>query len=63
MVGSFFGRVAQIANGYGFSGDRCIFDLTRKDYAGWGFNGACFTPFDDKEPGWCKQCVLFRSSS
>ncbi|GAA5985369.1 hypothetical protein JCM10908_006949 [Rhodotorula pacifica] len=33
----------------------CIFDLTTKEYAGWGFNGACFTPFDDTVPGWCKQ--------
>lgn len=37
---------------------RCIFDLTTPDYAGWSYNGACFTPFNDKEQGWCKQCVF-----
>ncbi|GAA5858132.1 hypothetical protein JCM8547_005665 [Rhodosporidiobolus lusitaniae] len=33
----------------------CIFDLTTNDYAGWSYNGACFTPFDQTEQGWCKQ--------
>ncbi|GAA5869501.1 hypothetical protein JCM16303_000492 [Sporobolomyces ruberrimus] len=33
----------------------CIFDLTTPDYAGWAFNGACFTPFNDNAAGWCKQ--------
>jgi hypothetical protein len=42
---------------------RCIFDLTTPDYAGWSYNGQCFTPFDDKQQGWCKQYVFILSSS
>ncbi|GAA5886968.1 hypothetical protein JCM6882_009401 [Rhodosporidiobolus microsporus] len=33
----------------------CLFDLTTPEYAGWAYNGACFTPFDDENQGWCKQ--------
>jgi len=38
---------------------RCIFDLTTSHYAGWAFDGKCFTPFDDHSSGWCKECVSF----
>ncbi|GAA5890091.1 hypothetical protein JCM5296_004767 [Sporobolomyces johnsonii] len=33
----------------------CIFDLTTPEFAGWAYNGACFSPFDDSQTGWCRQ--------
>ncbi|KPV73364.1 glycosyltransferase family 4 protein [Rhodotorula graminis WP1] len=40
----------------------CLFDLTTALYAGWAFDGRCFTPFDDLSPGWCKEFWSSRPS-
>ncbi|POY75525.1 hypothetical protein BMF94_1428 [Rhodotorula taiwanensis] len=41
-------------------GNWCVFDLTRADYAGWSFNGDCWTPFDEEVPLNCKKYWSFR---